>query len=120
MSLLYALLADLLIATQAESLHHAGVDTAPRFIFSIGVVMKGQAHRNNGHSQSGNDVGGVADWAEEFAKGLECSRTEDRRSAGLSPFLLFKHTQHIFYLRINMEGIRQRFNTFDSDFSSIC
>ena len=103
MSVLCALRTDLLIATETESLNLAGVETAPCFIFrvGVGVGMKRQAQRNNRYSQSGNDVGGVADWAEEFAKGLECSGTEDRRSSGLSPFLLFKHMQHVFYLRIN-------------------
>ena len=120
MSVLCALRTDLLIAAETESLNLAGVETAPCFIFRVGVAMKGQVQRNNGYSQSGDDVGGVADWAEEFAKGLECSGTEDRRSSGLSPFLLLKHTQHVFYLRIKREGIRQRFNTFDSYFSTIC
>ena len=59
MSVLCALLTDLLIAAEAESFHHAAVDTAPRFIFRVGVGMKGQAQRNNGYSQSGNNVRGV-------------------------------------------------------------
>ena len=56
MGVLCALLTDLLIAAEAESFHHAAVDTAPRFIFRVGVGMKGQAQRNNGYSQPGNDV----------------------------------------------------------------
>ena len=99
MSVLCALLADLLIAAEAESVQHAGVDTATRDILRVGGAMQGQAQRNNGYSQSGDDVGGVADWAEELAKGLECSGVEDMRSSGLSPFLLLKHTQHIFNLQ---------------------
>ena len=103
MSVLCALLTDLLIAAEAESLHHAGVDTAPHAIFRVGVPMKGQAHRNNGYPQSGYDVRGVADWAEELAKGLECLGTEQTRTSGLRPFLFLKDTQHVFYLRINRE-----------------
>ena len=98
MGVLCALLTDLLVAAEAVSLHHAGLETAPCFIFRVCAAMKGQAQRNNGYSQSRDDVRGVA---------------EDMRSSGLSPFLLFKHTQHIFYLKINTERIRQKFNTFD-------
>ena len=97
-----ALFADLLIAAEAESLHHhAGVDTTPCFIFGVGGAMKGLAHRNNGYSKSGNDVRGVADWAEELAKGLQCSGMEETNSRGLDTFLLLKHTQHILYLKMN-------------------
>ena len=50
MSVFYSLLADLLIAAQAEYLDQAGVNTAPHAILRVDGVMKGQAHWNNGYS----------------------------------------------------------------------